>query len=301
MVGARRNQAGIARRATWAPSGATIGPGGKQGGRGNDARRDGADRRLDARGTHPGGGTKTGGLDSGAVDSWKIPDGSGPPLRLPPEDGENIISGDSLRLDVVPGPGRTREETSTIMVTKQNKSIEAAFATQLVAGTQKHFATVASLTFASDSLTPAQIEAQLQQLATLRNEVENAKAALKAKLATETVQAPSLRTLQRAYVQFVKTTFSKSPDVLADFGIRPNKTKTPLTVEQKAAAAAKSKATRSARGTKGPRQKLEITGDVTGVVVTPATAAKPVVATANGNGTGAPATSAPTAPTPHSG
>ena len=46
---------------------------------------------------------------------------------------------------------------------------------------------------------------------------------LRAKLATETVQAPSLRTLQRAYVQFVKTTFSKSPDVLADFGIQPNK------------------------------------------------------------------------------
>jgi len=185
----------------------------------------------------------------------------------------------------------------------KNKSTEADLATQLIAGAQKHFATIAALMFASGSFTLAQVVAQLQQLATLRTDVDTAKAALEAKLAAETVQAPALRTFMRAFVQFVKTTFSKSPDVLADFGLKANKAKTPLTVEQKAAAAAKSKATRSARGTKGSKQKAAITGAVTGVVVTPVTAPTPAVAVAEG-GTSAPANSqapsATTAPTPHS-
>jgi hypothetical protein len=102
-------------------------------------------------------------------------------------------------------------------------------------------------------------------------------------------------------VQFVKTTFSNSPDVLADFGLKAKKARTPLTVEQKVAAAAKNAATRSARGTKGAKQKLAITGGVTGVVVTPVTAAKPVAAVASGTSTpaGPPAASATIAPTPH--
>jgi hypothetical protein len=64
--------------------------------------------------------------------------------------------------------------------------------------------------------------------------------------------------------------------VLADFGIS-TKTRTPLTVEQKAAAAAKRTATRAARGTKGAKQKKGIKGDVVGITVTPVTASKPVV------------------------
>jgi hypothetical protein len=188
------------------------------------------------------------------------------------------------------------------MTTKQNKGTEAALATQLVSGTQKHFATIASLMFAGGSFTPAQVVAQLQQLATLRTDADNAKAALQAKLAADTVQAPALLTFQRAYVQFVKATFGNSPDVLADFGLKAKKARTPLTVEQKAASVAKSAATRSARGTKGAKQKLAVSGAVTGVVVTPVTAAKPAAPVTSGTSTpaGPPVASATTAPTPHS-
>jgi hypothetical protein len=183
-------------------------------------------------------------------------------------------------------------------ISVRNKSTEADLATQLIAGAQKRFANTQTLMFASGSFTLTQIVTQLQQLATLRTDVDTAKSALEAKLAAETVQAPALRAFMRAFVQFVKTTFSNSPDVLADFGLKAAKAKTPLTVEQKAAAAAKRKATRAARGTKGSKQKLEITGDVTGVVVTPVTAAKPVVAAAVDSGTSAPANNqAPGAPT----
>ena len=81
--------------------------------------------------------------------------------------------------------------------------------------------------------------------------------------------------------------------MLADFGITP-KARAPLTVEAKAAAAAKRAATRAARHTMGTQQKKGIKGDVTGVLVTPITAASPTVA-APASPT-PPATSGATAP-----
>ena len=39
-----------------------------------------------------------------------------------------------------------------------------------------------------------------------------------------------------AFVAFVKATFGNSPDVLADFGLKPRKARTPLTIDQMAAA-----------------------------------------------------------------
>jgi hypothetical protein len=92
-----------------------------------------------------------------------------------------------------------------------------------------------------------------------------------------------------------------APDILADFGLKAKKARTPLTVEQKAAVVAKNAATRLARGTKGATQKLGVTGAVTGVVVTPVTAAKPAAAVASGTSTpvGSPAAGATTAPPTH--
>jgi hypothetical protein len=174
---------------------------------------------------------------------------------------------------------------------KQGKSTEAALAEQLIAGTQKHFGTATTLAFASASFTPAQIETSLQQLATLRNDVDDARTALAAKLAVEADQAPALLAFMRAFVQFVMSAFSKSPDILADFGLQPKKARAPLTVEQQAAAAAKRKATRAARGTKGAKQKAGITGAVTGVVITPVTATQPAAAVET-SGTSAPAITA---------
>ena len=61
----------------------------------------------------------------------------------------------------------------------------------------------------------------------------------------------------------------------------PPKARTPLTSAEKTAAAAKAKATRAARGTTSKKAKLKVTGNVTGVTVTPITApAAPPAATA---------------------
>jgi hypothetical protein len=152
------------------------------------------------------------------------------------------------------------------------KSTEADLAVKLAAGTQKHLSTVAQLIIGSGTYTPAQVEAELQAFAKLRTTVDAAKAAVKAALEDEKSKGPAMRAFYTAFVAYVRSAFGNSPDVLADFGLQPKKARKPLTAAQQAAAAAKRKSTRQARGTKGKRQKSTIHGDVTGVVVTPVTA-----------------------------
>ncbi len=158
-------------------------------------------------------------------------------------------------------------------IDKRNKSNEAALAESLAAGTQKHLSTMTTIMVGGSTTTPTQAEAQLNALATLRNDVDAARTALETKLAAEKAQIATLRTFLVAYVAFVRATFGNSPGVLADFGLAPRKAPTPLTAEQKTAAAAKRKATRAARGTTGPKAKLAVKGNVIGVVVTPVTSA----------------------------
>jgi hypothetical protein len=149
------------------------------------------------------------------------------------------------------------------------KETETALAGQLIAGLKKHFSNTSSLAFGSATFTPAQVETSLQAIIDLRTAVDVSKAATKAKVAAEVAQAPPLRSQMAAFVSFVKVTFAKSPDVLADFGLAPRKAPTPLTVDQKAAAAAKRNATRAARHTMGKVQKKAVKGTIT-TIVTPA-------------------------------
>jgi hypothetical protein len=174
------------------------------------------------------------------------------------------------------------------MGTNQAKSSIAALAGQLIAGTNKHLANTTQVMVAGSSFTPAQVTAKLQSLVTLRSDVDASRASTKARIAAEKTDMPALRTFMDAFVTFVKAAFGSQPDVLADFGLHP-KARAQLTVEQKTAAAEKRKATRAARHTMGSKQRKTVKGDVTGIVVTPVAAGKPV-ATAP-SGPSAPATS----------
>jgi hypothetical protein len=186
------------------------------------------------------------------------------------------------------------------MATKKNtKGQVTALAKQLIAGTAKHLAGTTQVALLGGSFTPDQITSKLQLFVTLRSDVDASKATTKAKIANEVAQMPALRAFMSAFESFVKAAFGSSPDVLTDFGISP-KARTPLTVEAKAAAAAKRAATRAARHTVGSNQKKGIKGDVTGVLVTPITASTPAVAPSSpkapATSTGATAASSPTAP-----
>jgi hypothetical protein len=159
---------------------------------------------------------------------------------------------------------------------KKGKADSVARAKQLSAGVAKHLASTTQVVFTGGPFTPAQITEKLQAIVTLRADVDAAKAETRVKIAAERADMPSLRAFASALVAYVKVTFGGSPDVLADFGIIP-KARAPLTVEAKAAAAAKRASTRAARHTKGPKQKKAVKGDVVGITVTPVTAAGPVV------------------------
>ena len=175
----------------------------------------------------------------------------------------------------------------------QGKRVAADRAESLIAGIQKRLAGGTQVQLAGGVFTPAQIVAELQKLVTMRADVMAARAATMAKVATEQATAPAIRVFMDTFVAFVRTAFGNQADVLADFGLDPKKAPTPLTVEQKAAAAAKREATRAARGTKSAKAKKGIKGTVTGVEITP------IVAEPTKPAAPAPAT-APTA-APHTG
>jgi hypothetical protein len=61
----------------------------------------------------------------------------------------------------------------------------------------------------------------------------------------------------------IKAALGRKNPELAVFGLAPDQTPAPLTVEQKLVRAAKAKATRAARHTMGPKQKKAIKGQVT--------------------------------------
>ena len=164
----------------------------------------------------------------------------------------------------------------------KGKGTRATLAASLAAGAQKHFPAGTSMSVGGVMLTPAQIETQLTGFASLREDVESAHAVFQAKVAAEKAQTTVMTAFVGAFVKIVKGSFGNQPDVLADFGLQPDKARTPLTLEQKAAASAKRAATRVARGTKGSKAKLEIHGDVVGVVVTPVKAAPPAAGTGTG-------------------
>jgi hypothetical protein len=98
------------------------------------------------------------------------------------------------------------------------------------------------------------------QEAASRTAVTNAKA-------TVASAKPTISALNRNLLSM----FGNAPSVLAIFGLAPPKARAPLTVVQKATAAAKAKATRAARGTAGRKAKAAIKGNVTGIEITPIT------------------------------
>ena len=158
-----------------------------------------------------------------------------------------------------------------------NKAKETIQAQQLLAGFQKHLSTVTSLTVKSVDYTAAQFTTALTAFVALRSGVVAAQAAAKVALNAEEAQAPALLIVIDALVSYVELTYAKSPDVLADFGLKPRKAPTPLTAEQKAAANAKRRATRAARGITTKAATQAKTGNVVDVQITPVLAGTPVV------------------------
>jgi hypothetical protein len=159
----------------------------------------------------------------------------------------------------------------------KNKNTKAAAVGGLIAGAKKHYPKgTEEITLGGVSMTVDGITTQLQKIAVNRAAVVEAQAIAQAKVDAEDAEATALDALLSEFLAFVKVTYRGKADALSDFGIKPPKARTPLTVEQKTVAAAKRKATRAARGTQGRKAKQAVHGNVSvKVTVTPDTTTTP--------------------------
>ncbi|HEY8042343.1 MAG TPA: hypothetical protein VIF15_21215 [Polyangiaceae bacterium] len=159
-------------------------------------------------------------------------------------------------------------------MTTTNRTIQLAADQAIVDGLTKHTSDIPSLVLGNQTLQNADIVKRVEQM------IANAKAAAAARVIWLAAVATdkALRAQDRQFIDDLKQTlrarFSSDGTTLAEFGLAPRKRAKP-TPKTQVAAAAKAKATREARGTKGSKQLAEVHGDVTGVVVTPVTAPAP--------------------------
>jgi hypothetical protein len=168
----------------------------------------------------------------------------------------------------------------------KNRPSTAAHDGQIIVGVEKDLQNVSQIPLDGDIYTPQSLVAFIQSRIDASNKVMTAKATWID--ATKTYGSLNTKgtAVVRALRSFVVGMYGEHSPKLADFGFTPSKRAT-QTAEEKAAAAAKRKATREARGTMGKRQKSKIHGTVT-----------PAQPAAAGSGTPANAStpSSPTAP-----
>jgi len=178
---------------------------------------------------------------------------------------------------------------------KQTKATLQQRVQDLIAGTQKHYPS-GSLTFGGASYDVTALAQILQGLGNAIAASEAAKAKWNDATTTMRNQTATVGPVMQTYQSYLLATFGNAPAALSDFGLAPRKPRTPLTAEQLAAATAKRKSTRAARGTMGSVQKKSVKGNVDSVVITPLIRPQPVATPA----AGAPApVVSPTASTPH--
>ncbi len=159
--------------------------------------------------------------------------------------------------------------------TTLGKGARATRVGTLIAGARKHFANggqVLTFTGGFANVTVDAAVAELQKLIDNRAATTAAQATARDKVQAEREAMPALVAFTNAFEALIRVMFGADTTALADFGLTPRKRPTPMTATEKAVAAAKRTATRNARGTKGPKAKKAVHGNITAnLVVTPVT------------------------------
>jgi hypothetical protein len=141
----------------------------------------------------------------------------------------------------------------------------------LILGLQKQLPSGQYTLVSTVYTTPALVTALQGTVATL-TALAAAHAALKVALAAWDAEEAKMGPVVLALRRTLQSMYVNAPDTLLGFGVEPRKVPAPRTAAEKAASAAKAKATREARGTTSKKQKLTVSGNVTGVTITPITA-----------------------------
>ncbi len=153
---------------------------------------------------------------------------------------------------------------------KSTKAATVARLQAMILGLQKRFPN-GQFTLENQAFTTGTLVPLFQKLIDAIHQVNAAQASGKVAVATMESTHAEVDQVFLALKRALLNMFGPDAETLADFGLEPRKAPAPKTSEEKAAAAAKMRATREARGTKGKKQKLAIKGDVKGVMVTPVT------------------------------
>ena len=153
---------------------------------------------------------------------------------------------------------------------------------KVIAGIEKYFANVGSLTVAGTQYTPASLKALFQGFVDAINALDAIKAQSKQQVATTQASRAQARVLRMALRSYILGTYgAKAVQMLQDFGMnapKPNTGRKPA--KTMAQAVVKEEATREARHEMGSRQRqtihgatVEISGGAHAPAETPAAAA----------------------------
>jgi hypothetical protein len=140
---------------------------------------------------------------------------------------------------------------------------------KFIAGITKRLSNVQSLAIAGKQFTPAEIIQLLQLQIDLNGKIDPAKAAYTDAMAAYKNQSKLVTPVLAGFRAQIRNLFGNVAEVLADFGMAPNKPRTKPTLDARQEAVAKNKATRTARGTKGSKAKKAIKGTVPAKAPTP--------------------------------
>ena len=163
---------------------------------------------------------------------------------------------------------------------RTNNGKQQASDQQMIDGFTKHAATLVTLLVSGNTVKTADLIAVFQaRIKAIANAVA-AYVAYQAAVKAAHDELSSTAALVSGSRQAIKVAFAGQIEALADFGLKPRKSPTPRTPQQKAAAAAKAKATRAARHTMSAKQKAQITGETAAAAAAASAAATPVASPA---------------------
>jgi hypothetical protein len=168
----------------------------------------------------------------------------------------------------------------------------------LIAGLLANYQPNDPFVLASGTMTRDELIASFQSFVTAAETTKSSNATWRQDVQNERAIEATVAPIRADVKNVLVARYGKSGATLTQYGFAPQKAAVRTTLS-KTTALAKAEATRKARGTKGSVQKLAVTGNVTGVVITPVTtgpAATPGNAASGTNGAGAPAGTASTTP-----
>jgi hypothetical protein len=151
---------------------------------------------------------------------------------------------------------------------KRNKDTLINRIRQAIAGIQKHFAGTPTIVLDGVPTPPANVVATLTGATTAIDGATNAETAFHTAVAAQKAAITAAETTLADLKTLVVNQFGKKGAALGDFGFASGTRKAPSEAT-KALAVEKRAATRAARGTKGPRAKKAIKGQVAPAPATP--------------------------------